>query len=132
MPRYVKVQDAPPVVADNEESVEQPKGDCRHREEVHRCDAFSMIAQKGKPTFRKFRICRCFVHPTGNSSFGYIKAEHEKLTVNPRRSPSWILDDREGLAMDVIDQLLADLRHESCVFFRLEAAEPWRLSANQS
>jgi AraC-like DNA-binding protein len=32
---------------------------------------------------------------------------------------------RERLAMDVFDQLLADLRQESCVFCRLDASEPW-------
>jgi hypothetical protein len=34
---------------------------------------------------------------------------------------------RERLAMDVLDQLLADLRQESCVFCRLNATEPWRI-----
>jgi hypothetical protein len=34
--------------------------------------------------------------------------------------------------MDVTDQLLADLRHESCVFFRLEASEPWRIQKHAS
>jgi Cupin len=29
--------------------------------------------------------------------------------------------------MDVLDQLLADLRPESCVFCRLDANEPWRI-----
>ena len=33
----------------------------------------------------------------------------------------------ERLAMDVLDQLLADLRQESCVFYRLDATEPWRI-----
>jgi len=31
------------------------------------------------------------------------------------------------VAMDVLDQLLADLRQESCVFCRLDATEPWRI-----
>jgi hypothetical protein len=39
---------------------------------------------------------------------------------------------RERLAMDVIDQLLADLRRESRVFFRLEATEPWRIKKHAS
>lgn len=34
---------------------------------------------------------------------------------------------RERLTMDILDQLLADLRHESCVFGRLETTEPWRI-----
>lgn len=39
---------------------------------------------------------------------------------------------RERLAMDVIDQLLADLRQESCVFCQLEATEPWRIQKSAS
>ena len=39
---------------------------------------------------------------------------------------------RERLAMDVFDQLLADLRQESCVFCRLEATEPWRIQKSAS
>jgi len=34
--------------------------------------------------------------------------------------------------MDVLDQLLADLRQESCVFCRLEASEPWRIQKRPS
>jgi len=34
--------------------------------------------------------------------------------------------------MDVIDQLLADLRQESCVFCRLDATEPWRIQKHAS
>jgi hypothetical protein len=52
-----------------------------------------MIAQKGKPAFGKLRISRCFAHPAGDGSFGNIEAEHEKLTVDARRSPSRILGD---------------------------------------
>jgi hypothetical protein len=39
---------------------------------------------------------------------------------------------RERLAMDVLDQLLADIRHESCVFCRLDATEPFRISKGPS
>jgi AraC-like DNA-binding protein len=34
---------------------------------------------------------------------------------------------RDRLAMDVLDQLLADLRQESCVSCRLDVTEPWRI-----
>jgi len=34
--------------------------------------------------------------------------------------------------MDVLDQILADVRHESCVFCRLEATEPWRIQKSAS
>jgi AraC-like DNA-binding protein len=39
---------------------------------------------------------------------------------------------RERLAMDVLDQLLADLRQESCVFCLLDATEPWRIQKSSS
>jgi AraC-like DNA-binding protein len=35
-------------------------------------------------------------------------------------------DGSSDVRLDVIDQLLADLRHESCVFFRAQVTEPWR------
>ncbi len=81
------------IMADDEEAIEHPKGDCGHREEVHGGDSFSMIAQKGQPAFCRFRISWCFAHPAGSGSLGDIKAEHEKLTMNPRRSPGRILSD---------------------------------------
>lgn len=34
--------------------------------------------------------------------------------------------------MDSIDQLVGDIRQESCVFCRLEAAEPWRIEKSAS
>ncbi len=36
------------------------------------------------------------------------------------------------MGLDVLDQLLADLKHESCVFFRVEASEPWRIQKHVS
>ncbi|MBD2067189.1 cupin domain-containing protein [Leptolyngbya sp. FACHB-671] len=39
---------------------------------------------------------------------------------------------RDRLAMNVIDQILADLRQESCVFCRLAATDPWRIQKSAS
>jgi uncharacterized membrane protein YgcG len=39
------VQDPTPVVADHEEAVQNAKGQCRHREEVHRCDRLAMVLE---------------------------------------------------------------------------------------
>jgi AraC-like DNA-binding protein len=36
------------------------------------------------------------------------------------------------LALDVLDQLLADLRQEACIFTRLEATEPFRIQKDAS
>jgi hypothetical protein len=44
IPRDVEMQDAPPIMADNEETVENSKIDGGDGEEIHRRDGFSMIA----------------------------------------------------------------------------------------
>src|SRR5664280_3860136 len=46
---HVAVQDPTPVVADHEEAVQNAEGQCRHREEVHRCDRLAMITKKNQP-----------------------------------------------------------------------------------
>jgi hypothetical protein len=43
MPGDVEMQDAPPIVTDNEEAVEHPKGDRWNTEEVHRGDGFPAV-----------------------------------------------------------------------------------------
>jgi hypothetical protein len=84
----VEVQDASPVVADDEEAVEQAERDRWHREEVHRGDGFSMVAQKGEPTFGWLRLSRRPFHPTGNGSLRDIEAEHKKFAMDARPLPT--------------------------------------------
>jgi hypothetical protein len=43
---HIAVQNLPPVVADDEEAVENPEGQRRHGKEVHRSDSFAMVAKK--------------------------------------------------------------------------------------
>src|ERR1019366_547933 len=45
----VMVKDPTPGVADDEEAVQNAEGQCRHREEVHRCDGLAMITKKNQP-----------------------------------------------------------------------------------
>ncbi|MGB2602738.1 MAG: hypothetical protein WBC78_04045 [Candidatus Sulfotelmatobacter sp.] len=49
MPRDIEVQNAFPVVDDDEEAVEHVEGKRRDGEEVHRRDDFTVIPQKGPP-----------------------------------------------------------------------------------
>jgi hypothetical protein len=63
------------------------------REEVHGCNGFSVVAQKGQPAFGQFRISRCSFHPAGDRSFRDIETKHEQLAVDARCSPGWILGD---------------------------------------
>ena len=48
---HIAVQDAPPVMRNDEEAVEHAKGQRRHGEEVHCGNGFTMIIQKSRPSF---------------------------------------------------------------------------------
>src|SRR6267142_568873 len=89
----MKVQDAPTVVTDAETAIERAEGDRRNSEEVHRGTRFTVITEKGKPAPGRLRISRRPFHPTRDRSLRDIKAEHEKLAMDARRSPRWVLND---------------------------------------
>src|SRR5258708_30631613 len=88
----IEVQD-PTIMTDDEKTIEHAEGDRRNSEEVHRGNRFSMITEKGKPALSPLRISRCPFHPTRDRSLRDIKTEHEKLPMDARRSPRWILND---------------------------------------
>ena len=87
MPRYVEVQNAPTIVADDEEAVEHTESDRRHGEEIHRGYSFPVVSKKSEPLLGWLRISRSPFHPAGDRSFGNIKTQHEKFTMDARRSP---------------------------------------------
>src|SRR5208337_597608 len=89
----VVVHDLPPVMADDEEAVENPEGQRRHRKEVHCGDCFAMIAEKRKPAPGWIRILACTFDPTRNGSFRDVETQFEQLAVDARRSPRWVLSD---------------------------------------
>jgi hypothetical protein len=93
VPCDVDVQDPSTVVTDDEEAVENTEGDRWNREEVHRSDGFPMISKEGEPTFGWLGIPRSSFHPAGDRSLGEIKTEHEKLAMDARRAPGWILNN---------------------------------------
>ena len=89
----IEVQDTPTVVTDDEKTIERAEGDRRNREEVHRGNRFTVIPEKGKPAPSRLRISRRSFHPTRDCSLRDIKAEHEKLAMDARRSPRGVLND---------------------------------------
>jgi len=103
----VEVQDTPTVVTDDEKAIERAEGDRRNREEVHRGNRFTVIAEKGKPAPGWLRISRRPFHPTRDRSLRDIKAEHEKLAMDAWRSPRGVLNDHSE------DQFLNLLRRLS-------------------
>jgi hypothetical protein len=88
----IEVQDTPAIVTDNEKAIEHAKGDRRNSEEVHRGNRFPVITEKGKPALGRLRFSRCPFHPTRDRSLRDIKTEHEKLAMDTRRSPRWVLN----------------------------------------
>ncbi len=104
MSRHIEMKNSPPVVRDDKEAIENAEGECWHGEEVHRCDGFAMIAQKGRPSLCWLRTPGRFPHPAQNASFRNIEAEHLQFAMNARRTPSFILRDH---AKDEIAQFPA-------------------------
>ena len=90
-PGDAEVQNPPSIMRDHEETVEHPKRKCRHREEVHRGDDFTMIAQEGHPSLGRLRVSRSFAYPAQHGPLRDVEAEHPELAMNARRSPGWVL-----------------------------------------
>jgi hypothetical protein len=93
MLRDVNVQDAPTIVADDEEAIEHAEGNRWHSEEIHGRNPFPMASKEDQPAVGPVRISRCPFQPTRNGSLGKVKAEHEEFPMDPRRSPGWVVSD---------------------------------------
>src|ERR1700747_3761175 len=87
---HSKPQDLPPVMAHDEQSIEQPKRDRRHDEEVHCGNALSMVAKERLPSLRgRAPPPR---HMLGHAGLADVDAELEKLSMEARRSPQRVSD----------------------------------------
>ena len=85
----VEVEDAAPSVAEDDEAVEDAKGDRRDRKEVDAGSGAHMVAQKGAPGLRgRFVPPR---HVLGNRGLGDGDAELEQLAMDSRRAPAGVL-----------------------------------------
>src|ERR1017187_5123385 len=91
MPGKVAVQDAPPVMGDDEEAIEHAEGQRRHGEEVHRSNRFTVILQERRPSFCRLRDPRRLPHPAQNRPLRNIEAEHLQFAVDAWRTPSSVL-----------------------------------------
>src|SRR5664280_288316 len=101
----VEVQDAAAIMADDEEAVQNPKGESGDGEEIHGRDSFPMIAQKGQPALGGLRVLGRSFHPAGNGSFRYLEAEHQEFAMDARRTPTGIVSDH---LKDQFTDLLGD------------------------
>lgn len=101
----VQVENAPAVMADDEETVQKAESDGGYGKEVHSGDGFAMVAKKWQPASRRLWISGRAFHPTGDGSLGNIEAEHKEFAVNARSAPSRILRHH---AVDPVPNLLRD------------------------
>jgi hypothetical protein len=89
----VEVQDATPVMANDEKAIEQVEGDGGDRKEVYGGNGFAVIMKKRKPTLGRCKISGCTAHPAGDGALRYVEAQHEEFAVDARRTPGRIFND---------------------------------------
>jgi hypothetical protein len=100
----IAVKNPPPVMPDDEETMEHTKGQRRDSEEVHRGNGFAVVAEECRPALRRLRTARRFPHPAQYGPLRDGEAEHLQLPVNARRAPGRVLgNDPE----DEVAQFLA-------------------------
>src|SRR5215468_7677551 len=85
-----KPQDLPPAVAYDQQTIEQPKRDGRHDEEVHCDNAIRMVAKERLPSLRGRAPPPH--HILGDAGLADLNAELEKLSMDSRRSPQRVGD----------------------------------------
>jgi hypothetical protein len=49
------------------------------------------VSSRGQPTPRQFPISGCSLHATGDTSLGYVEAEHEQFAVDAGSTPGGVL-----------------------------------------
>ena len=91
MTSNVEVEDAPAVMADDEEAIQEVEADRRHGEEIHGGDGFAMITKKSQPAPSRLWICGRPFDPAGDGLLRNIEPQHEELAVNPRSAPGRVL-----------------------------------------
>src|SRR5262249_7663240 len=75
-------------VLQDQQSVQQPKRNCWHQEQIHRSNAVGMIAQEGLPALRRRPPSPC--HVLGDRGLSDIDPELEQFSVYPGCAPQRI------------------------------------------
>ena len=114
------VLNAPPVMRDDEEAVENGKGKRWHGEEVHRDDVFPVIDQKCGASLCRLRAPRRFPYPAQDSSFRDVEAQHRKLSMDARSTQVGF-----SATMRKMSSLNSVLTH-----FRLDGLDAARATSN--
>src|ERR1017187_785349 len=85
----IEVQDAAAIMTDDEEAVQNPKGESGDGEEILGSDRFPMIATQGPPALRVLGAFAPWFHPAGKCSCRHVEPEHQEFAMDARRTPTW-------------------------------------------
>ena len=119
MPGHVEVKNTPAIMRDYEEAVKHAECHCRHGEEIHRGDRFTVVAQECCPTSCRLGIPGRLSHPAQDGSLRDFVSEHLQLAVDTRRTPGAVLHDHAK------DELAQRLRCRFPAGSRASARDPF-------
>jgi hypothetical protein len=88
------VQNPVPPVFDNEQTVQEPKRQCRDGKEVDSNDGLTMVREEGKPALAGIAAASKSSQVSGDRTFGHDKAELQQFAVNLRCSPGTIFSSQ--------------------------------------
>jgi len=78
------MEEAPPLVRQDDKDIENSKGDGRHHEEVRRDQLLRVVVQESPPRLGgRFSLTN---HVLGHGGLGYFDTELEQFPMDPRRS----------------------------------------------
>ncbi|HET6840587.1 MAG TPA: hypothetical protein VFK06_02725 [Candidatus Angelobacter sp.] len=106
------VQDAPAVMGNYEETIQDAKGEAWHSEEIHSSNGFTMILQEDSPALGWFRLLWCSAYPARDGSLRNIETQLEQLTMYARGTPGGILGNH---AENQFSQLFTDSLPAECL-----------------
>src|SRR5215831_4164881 len=84
-----KMQNAPTIMRQHQEHIQDLKPDRRHRKEVDGDQGLAVIVEEGPPGLRG-RVAAA-AHILAHARLADVDAELEQLAMNPRRTPEWVL-----------------------------------------
>jgi len=80
-----------PVMTDDEEAIQNTKGERWDGKKVHCSNRLTMIPEERQPSLRRIWISRGSSNPSRDTPFREIETQLDQLAVNARRSPGRIL-----------------------------------------
>ena len=105
MPRHVDMQDAAPIVGEDDEDEQDPAGERGHREEVDRDGRAEMVLEERAPGLRGWLPPPR--HQPRNRPLRDVEPQLQQLPMDARRAPEWV---RDGHLPDQASDVGADLR----------------------